>query len=596
MKYKCKINYNFIQDIDMYGRKLKLYYKGKAIKTSCIGTFFTFLYMSIFLAFFIYKIRRVMDKKDGIFYDTYAYTRQPPSIKLSNENFYGGFGLEDPKTYDSFVDETIYFPKAYFKKAVRNGNNWQWSIKELELERCQLEKFGYSYRDIFKRKPLKDLYCFKEINETLIGHFSYDNYSLFFISFFPCVNTTENNNKCKPIEVIDYYINDSFVSFEMQDVELTPQNYNSPALQRDKDFYTKIGKEIFQEMHVFFQIVNIETETDFLGFNNFYSFKNEKFLKYDSSVILSNIVDRNIYETGDSFCDVSLKLSDKVLTQRRTYTQLLEILGNIGGLMEVLYTLFKVISSFPIEILYEEDLISNLFQFNLDTKEISLISKEKKYFKKNNFSYNQIPKLYIPSRPREQLSNFNKNKDKNNKSKNGFNKDILDLSKINNESLLMIKSQNKNNGNISSLDKNENSKDKKKLSKKNLINENNIKSYDKSDINIFNFNMSLKNYNKENEKNNEAIKGKRKIIRKIKTNKGCVYFCFCCARKRKNLKNVLLDEGMKLIVEKLDLLNLFRTLYRDKKNNINFANQEFVKMSDNCKKQIDHICNSLYNI
>ena len=596
MKYKCKINFNFIQDFDMYGRKLKLYYNGKARKTSCIGTFFTILYMSIFLAFFIYKVKRVMNKKDGTFYDTYAFTERPPSIKLSNENFYGGFGLEDPETYDTFVDETIYFPKAYFKQAERNGTNWEWSVKELELERCKLEKFGSLYRDIFKQKPLKNLYCFKEINETLIGHFSYDIYSLFFVSFFPCVNSTENNNKCKPLEVIDYYIKDSFVSFEMQDIELTPQNYNSPALPRDKDFYSKIGKKIFQEIHAFFQIVNIETETDFIGFNNFYSFKSQKLLKYDSTSILSNYIDRNIYETGDSFCDVSIKLSDKVLTQRRTYTKLLEILGNIGGLMEVLFSLFRIISSFPTKILYEEDLINNLFQFNLDTKEISLINKEKKYIKKNNFSYNQISRIYIPSK--EQLPNINKNKDKDktNKSKNGFNEDILDLSKINNESLLMIKSKNKNNGNISSLDKNENIKSKKRYSQKNFINENDSKSNDKSDINIFNFNMSFKNYNKEKDKNNESINRKRKIIRKIKINEGCIYFCFCCARKRKNLQNVLLDEGMKLIIEKLDIINLFRTLYRDEKNNIDFAIQEFTKMSDNCKKQIEHIYNSLYNI
>ena len=157
----------------------------------------------------------------------------------------------------------------------------------------------------------------------------------------------------------------------------------------------------------------------------------------------------------------------------------------------------------------------------------------------------------------------------------------------------MIKSQKKNNGNISSLDSYEN---KKNLNQNNLVKENENKSFDKSDINIFNFNMSFKNYNKENYITNEKIKGKRKIIRKIKTNKGCIYFCFFCARKRKNLQNVLLDEGMKLIVEKLDLLNLFRTLFRDEKNNNNVANQEIIKMSDKCKNKIEHICNSLYNI
>ena len=117
-----------------------------------------------------------------------------------------------------------------------------------------------------------------------------------------------------------------------------------------------------------------------------------------------------------------------------------------------------------------------------------------------------------------------------------------------------------------------------------MINENDIKSYDKNDVNIFNFNMSFKNHNKENDKNNEKIKGKRKIIRKIKINRGCIYFCFFCVRKRNNLQNVLLDEGMKLIVERLDLLNLFRTIYKDEKINLNFVTEEFIIMSDICKK------------
>ena len=56
--------------------------------------------------------------------------------------------------------------------------------------------------------------------------------------------------------------------------------------------------------------------------------------------------------------------------------------------MEVLFSVFRIISSFPTKILYEEALVNKLFKFNLDTKEISLVNKDKKYIKKNNFSYN----------------------------------------------------------------------------------------------------------------------------------------------------------------------------------------------------------------
>ena len=112
-------------------------------------------------------------------------------------------------------------------------------------------------------------------------HYSYDNYSLFFISFFPCINSTENNNHCKPLEVIDYYLKGTFISFQMQDIELTPQNYDFPYLATSKNIYYTISKKLFQEIHTFFQIVNVETNTDIIGFTDFLSFKSEKLLKYD---------------------------------------------------------------------------------------------------------------------------------------------------------------------------------------------------------------------------------------------------------------------------------------------------------------------------
>ena len=52
---------------------------------------------------------------------------------------------------------------------------------------------------------------------------------------------------------------------------------------------------------------------------------------------------------------------------------------------------------------------------------------------------------------------------------------------------------------------------------------------------------------------------------------------------------------MKLIVERLDLRNLFRTIYKEEKMNLNFATGEFIQMSDECKKKIEDIYNSLYS-
>jgi len=414
----------------------------------------------------------------------------------------------------------------------------------------------------------------------LIGHYSYDNYSLFFISFFPCVNSTENNNHCKPIEVIDYYLKGTFVSFQMQDIELTPQNYDFPYLATTKDIYYTISKKLFQEIHTFFQIVNIETDTDIIGFTDFQSFKSEKVLKYDSISIMSNIIDNNIYETGESFCDITLKLSKNILTQKRTYIKLFDILGNIGGLMEVIFSLLKLVSSFSTKIIYEESLINNLFEFNLSKKAILINNKERNYIMKNKFSFKQLPNRRVLTKPiTSNINIFTNNESIVNQSNEQINEDFLNISKMNNENLLMINSFNKKNENSIILKKIGNNNNKMNKTQNNLNFERKI--YYKSDRNISKFT----NYKEEIENGLP----KKKVISEIRINRTCLYICFFYVRRRKNIQNILLNEGMKLIIEKLDLLNLFRTIYRDEKIHLSIKNEDLINMSKLCKKKLDVI-------
>jgi tetrahydromethanopterin S-methyltransferase subunit G len=53
----------------------------------------------------------------------------------------------------------------------------------------------------------------------------------------------------------------------MQAIELTPKNYNQPIRGKNVDIYTKVGKRLFRDIHIYYQIVNIETYLDYLGFD-----------------------------------------------------------------------------------------------------------------------------------------------------------------------------------------------------------------------------------------------------------------------------------------------------------------------------------------
>ena len=205
------------------------------------------------------------------------------------------------------------------------------------------------------------------MNETLHGHFSYDNYSFFYIQLYPCINTTENNNHCQPPEVIDYFLKGkgTFICMEFEDVELTPHNYSYPVRPRNQDIYFTVGKQLFKEVHIFYQIVEIETDLEIFGIGQLEKLKVNKFLKYHSNQQMTNLIENNIYETGEPFCDITIKLYDQTLTQRRIYTKLITIWGDVGGFMEVIFSFFSLFSCFFLDKSYDISIVKILFSFDI---------------------------------------------------------------------------------------------------------------------------------------------------------------------------------------------------------------------------------------
>ena len=130
-----------------------------------------------------------------------------------------------------------------------------------------------------------------------------------------------------------------------------------------------------------------------------------------------------------------------------------------------------------------------------------------------------------------------------------------------------------------------------KEKEENIDNKNNINDIPMNDLNNINSNEKKDKY-KETDRGHE-----RKIIDKVKISKWCTCCCFLCARKTRNIQNILLDEGMRIIMEKLDILNMFKKIFRDEKmqENYDIKNEEIL-MSDKCKQDIEGIYNSYYGV
>ena len=111
MSKKC--NCEFLHDIDMFGKDPEFYYKGRNKRTTLVGRICSILFVAVYIAFFIYKLIKMLQRVDVTFYDTFAFTGETPFMDLTNDNFYGGFGIMDANG-DTFVDESIYYARAFF--------------------------------------------------------------------------------------------------------------------------------------------------------------------------------------------------------------------------------------------------------------------------------------------------------------------------------------------------------------------------------------------------------------------------------------------------------------------------------------------------
>ena len=536
-----------LKEIDFFGKSPEFYINGKPKKISYIGRIFTFIFIIIYIIIFVYKLYRMFRRVDITFYDSYSYADKIPSIQISNENFYLIFTLSDGD-YQPFIDETIYHPIAYFIDE---------EIEEIQLERCNLEKIGSKYRSFFNDYQLDNYYCLKNVNYTFK---SYSNSIK--IKLFPCKNNTENNNHCKPKEIIDEYLNGRDFTVYFEDILITPLNYNSPVKESINQVFTTIYKTFGQYVYLEMELVNIETLTNIIGFEFLSNPKFEEFIKYYSVQFIPQPgYDLNDESNDYPVCEIEFQLNDKILYEKREYIKFIDILGEVGGFMEIIYSFFGFICNFIVTYLYEITIVNNLFKFDIHKKKIILKIQKQKNSKIDVCGIeNENDKncgLSIPI--------FNKKNETI----------VSELSKDKNREDYLF---NKNNILETASFKNENRRES--------IRSNNkfFKDKTKSNASFSHLNQRLKS-------NFFNIYDKNYIIDNIKISNLLFSLCSCKSIKRKNLDKILLDEAMNIVGEKLDIFYIFGSLFSIKKENYEMNVQKTINMSKECTKKLINIKN-----
>lgn len=566
---RCQIDCDLIQNFDLFGKQPEFFYKGKSQRVSWFGRIFSVFYIVLYVAFVIYKLVRMLKKVDIDFYETYAFSGIP-SIKLNNDLFYGGF------TIGGLIDETLYFPVVYhYTETTVNGVRESLPPEPVALTRCSLDMFGKRFQPLFADRQLDNLYCMEDVHETLAGYSNLDEYSYYYIMIMPCIGYNLRGELCQPLENVTAFFQQTHLEFKMQDIVMTPKDYDNPSIARNMDIQGPVFSFLYQSIYTYMQIVNLETDQDWLGFEALSDIKKEQFLRYDESwIIAAPSPHMNGLKAMTPVCDITIQLSAKVLTTKRANTKLIEVLGDVGGLMEVVWSAFNILSIFITDLLYDIDIVNSLFSFDLSKKTVKI-----KKDSKDNYDLSDVDEINIynakKSKNTHTIKFSAKIKEKEENTETPAVEQIKTKKKKKIKSKRTIASSNNANDEKNSYNHNMNFN----------TNENKkVNEVEKQTIMSNNLMASHENLN-ELKKTVEAKNGE--IFEEIKINKFFILFAFCCIRKRKNINNYVLDEGLNLIGKRLDVFNIFKRLYYDEKVQRSYMiGEEEFAMSEECKEKL----------
>ena len=537
---KSTFNYG---KFDMYSKRIGFFYDNSEKVGSFLGLLLTLIYICASIILFIYQIIKTIQRSELKVYDTTIYAQEMPVIVADINQLYFAFALEDPKSSNRFIDESIYTAKvAFVEKEKRNDEFYTVNTTQMPIERCQVENFGKNYQHLFTKEEFNNSYCLKDFNYTLTfaGGYKYEKFTYIRLRIYPCVNSSQNNYSCKPQETIDEYLTSGYFSIVIKDFGLNPSNYSFPVLPTFQDLYTTIDKRIYRNYILSFGVTEIRTDTGLLE----EKLKIDRYFQYRKEVQTFTFRDEEEYYQGRSVILCQIRLDDTIFVQTRAYTRITEIFSRIGGYMQLMNTAFLLISTLINNLNSELKIINSIFKFNI--KENKMILKIQS-LKDSNFLVNIRNKKNIGINQKNPLWDL-KNLENENKSKNNLilkDNDSYNISSINN---------------ISGIKKNTNENQNLVIVKKNRVSTfedskiNNAKSIDDKNYKVENIVQLInKNildlYNKENNLNDYNDYISFNIFK---------YICFKNSKKYKYIQ--LYTNGKNFYRKKMDITHVFTLL------------------------------------
>ncbi|CAD8150135.1 unnamed protein product [Paramecium octaurelia] len=379
---KNKIFLKGIKQFDLFAQPLQLLVDKKEYHQTLFGSILTVFLLALFSNLLYQKIVTLFDRSNPTSLSSEIYHSQPEQYSLMPSNFTMTFAFQN-STYNTYIDESIYVVNAYMvKKNVQLKNGQKIDVyekQELPLVNCN--------EDLIKQKELKEYfshidlptnYCidWNQIPSIQIqGTFDAPKFEYIIMQFNTCTEQNKKSQPCKSQKEIEQALTQNYFSFQISSQTTNLKNPNSPYQPKGQDIFTTISNNIYKEISIYLEPLTTITDVGLI----------QTYLDYEKTLRYGRHTEMLDLSQSDLIMNVIIRLDTTEYVDYRTYPKIQEILAELGGLWQVLFSLFYIISKPINKISLLLELINSLYEFkekqhyddNSQQKDASIIKNDK---------------------------------------------------------------------------------------------------------------------------------------------------------------------------------------------------------------------------
>lgn len=391
----------FIRKFDFLSRGPQLLINKQQTYKTVSGSIFSSLII-IFVCFYSYSIgKEVFDKQFPLIIERDTVSEEVYYHNLSQSNFFfmysistadNLFILDDiEKVLDIRVNHYSYF---------QNETDSNYTYIPINVTYCNNTKRNPI--NFFSKDQLDNSFCITNFNINFGGTWDDSMFSSFVVDIFLCKNTTTNES-CLPYKDQVEILDNKYFNLYIESNRVNSKEYSNPIVTIMNNIYFSIDINQYKLIEIFYKTVLVQTNIGWL-FENIIS---QYGIQFDYS-FLDNTVILN-RDDNNKIASLSIYSSRKETIYERKYITILDIISNLGGLLEIIIISFMIISNIISNKLLNIKLINTIFEFNDLSKKVTVSERIEKD-RKNNIK----PKDYRGNKEEynSKISIFEKSKNK----------------------------------------------------------------------------------------------------------------------------------------------------------------------------------------